>query len=1339
MDTSTDMRRSLSGRFLCLLWLSLFCLLLSPIHVQGADWVKKLFRPGTGGTPPADATETARRTTGLLPQAATQLPRTPAKRPQDPRLEPVSEVADPDLAEIQRLPGNGAIESSLPNRQPHRISIPDLNFRFEASPRWYRLSIDEQLPDQPRVALTIPQTGVSFVLYAERLAADESHGLAAFTDRCRQVEDAELEHVWRSECHPTVIAGVAAQSREVTGFLTVNGHSALIYRISTTFESQGVAYCLVAISPAETSHLARLALKELSLGFRLIDVPTQSDGQELTDLPVTPQSGRDWGLSVDADESNWQVVDYGLAVDLQGAKLAAIGADSEVILVAPFSLLNETPGRTALTASLAELVGFHLNDLRDTASSVTIGDRDWIHLEAGGITVNRNRRSVLLRLHQRDGMAYAVSASYPESVPPAEQTRRLDDFLNRVTIAEIAPPTSDQLSDHDRWQHAELFNRLGNYHARLNQFDLAARYFRVASQLAPGSSKVAQNLLATLARLGRYEEALNLLNQPPSEVAVSDFWQTERASMLAQTGHMDDAIQVFARLFADGSRNENAFEAYLGILARTDRVDAAITAADQFLTGGESRQIALIKSRLLVMAQRYDEAIAVAKSQQSAELADPSISYFLIEAYRDSARFDEALQEVEKLLRDGNDDARTWFLKATVEIEQKQYRAARTSLETVLERQPDHPEVRETLELVSSLMGQSDNTEIRRTIAAVPLPESIQPVTVRSGKNRDASAWYGLVATAHGFKPGHEYRRTTYGVVHLEDAAAVSEFSTLQFSYRPLAERVFVNRVEVFDHDGRLLARGHLDDYYVQSNSAQELASEERLVNVPVPGLKPGCRLEYVVTAERLGQPETFPFTQYVFSRSTPSELAVLHITGDIEHLAVDGPITPQKSSDGLTWLVRSPPTLTDEPLQVEKQRAYPVATIAGIDGNWQTLAERYLERFSDRLEVVPEVRELAQRIVSDAGATTLDDKVMAMNAFVQHELVYQGLEFGVRGQVMPPVLQTLQRRYGDCKDHSLLLYQLLRAVDVPASLCIVQTEGSVVRDIPSMDQFNHMIVYVDDGKDGWFLDATSKGAAPSFRIPPGLAKHDGLILDGAASRLVRIPDYPNGASQVFADRLVQLDADGQALVTEVVQIKGYSAALYRSLIRDIDLSKRNDFVRDYLTPGKADAKGLTGSVTNLSDHSQPLVLKATYQVRDLLHPAYGQLVGRLPAFLESSMVQHNDLDKRHTSFQLTYPTDVIARTRLRLPPGYSVEGAPENVATASAFGGLASRVTVSDGQFEILSRLTRHTGEYSAEQWRDYAAFLSLTSETFSPRLLLREGPVQQASRETAPAAAGR
>ena len=54
----------------------------------------------------------------------------------------------------------------------------------------------------------------------------------------------------------------------------------------------------------------------------------------------------------------------------------------------------------------------------------------------------------------------------------------------------------------------------------------------------------------------------------------------------------------------------------------------------------------------------------------------------------------------------------------------------------------------------------------------------------------------------------------------------------------------------------------------------------------------------------------------------------------------------------------------------------------------------------------------------------------------------YKAIEFGSRGRVPNFTMEIVGNRYGDCKDHSLLFYQLLRAIDEPAELVLVSTDN---------------------------------------------------------------------------------------------------------------------------------------------------------------------------------------------------------------------------------------------------------------------------------------------------------
>ena len=72
----------------------------------------------------------------------------------------------------------------------------------------------------------------------------------------------------------------------------------------------------------------------------------------------------------------------------------------------------------------------------------------------------------------------------------------------------------------------------------------------------------------------------------------------------------------------------------------------------------------------------------------------------------------------------------------------------------------------------------------------------------------------------------------------------------------------------------------------------------------------------------------------------------------------------------------------------------------------------------------------------------SVQEKVAAITTYVQQNVRYQAIEFGPRAMIMNPADQVLANGYGDCKDHSILLYNMLRAVGIPAELSLVNTGG---------------------------------------------------------------------------------------------------------------------------------------------------------------------------------------------------------------------------------------------------------------------------------------------------------
>src|SRR5262249_11405311 len=156
-------------------------------------------------------------------------------------------------------------------------------------------------------------------------------------------------------------------------------------------------------------------------------------------------------------------------------------------------------------------------------------------------------------------------------------------------------------------------------------------------------------------------------------------------------------------------------------------------------------------------------------------------------------------------------------------------------------------------------------------------------------------------------------------------------------------------------------------------------------------------------------------------------------------------------------------------------------------------------------------------------------------------------------------------------KDHAVLLKQLLDSAGIPAHLALVNATGTVATELPSMDQFNHMIAFVPSSSlgeatnatGGMPVDCTEKDADPLLFPSFGLEDKSILVLDAQQPRLVHIPKYPADAGQISSSRqiTIQIDAANPDVVTaqvlERVTFNAYAAPIARAYLRLFEPGER--------------------------------------------------------------------------------------------------------------------------------------------------------------------------------------
>jgi transglutaminase-like putative cysteine protease len=262
--------------------------------------------------------------------------------------------------------------------------------------------------------------------------------------------------------------------------------------------------------------------------------------------------------------------------------------------------------------------------------------------------------------------------------------------------------------------------------------------------------------------------------------------------------------------------------------------------------------------------------------------------------------------------------------------------------------------------------------------------------------------------------------------------------------------------MESFLYDGTYTARCELED--VRVGDVVEFA-------YTITGANPVLRGQYTST--------------FTTSWSYPVRRAVVRLLYPVERQlqfrSRNREVNPVQTTTGTTkeWLldetnVPARRVNSDSPVDHEPRGTVEVSEFR----DWPAVVEWALPLFNVGAEGAPELEAEAERLRQIAAR---DERIVAALRFVQEEIRYVGIESGISSHQPAPPQEVLRRRFGDCKDKTLLLVTLLRRVGIDAAPALVSSEyrSTVPERLPSPHVFDHAIVQVLDGARMQWLDPT--------------------------------------------------------------------------------------------------------------------------------------------------------------------------------------------------------------------------------------------------------------------------
>ncbi len=1115
-----------------------------------------------------------------------------------------------------------------------RITMDQQNFSIVPSRTWMRMPDAKKVNPESCLAMRIPRPETWVIAIVEE-AAELNMDL--------------YEDVIRSN-FTSGGSKVAPESREQK---TANGYTFRILEAETALKGpagsipiryecwiasiEGRAYQFVFWAPAATGKLTTETRKFMD-SFRTLGKPA---GERFKDI-----ASAEWGVETSLGALGWN--EWPEAKDSDNHALVRGLQPFRGVQVIPMHWGEKAPDQEAATAALLGLV-----DL--TYPSGVDGRKPWTDPKSGisGYEYTADRKVDQNPVHYRLRIAHRENISWLIATwsvgDPAPHVKMLEDTLAAVTLSapQGNPPVTRLRTS------AMAYNGAALFHHSAGRFTESEALFRQATQYDPNDEIMFGNHINALVELGKYDEAIARFEKLPPSLASSGTLMQSHGAVLVAAKRPLEADPLYRKALAAHSLDDDAALNWIRSLLDAEESKAALAAATTYSDSKPNAKTLGWLAEVMASNGDFDGALGVLRKLVEQNPHQPELRLTLAETSNRADRSAEAETILNELIAEGKDNARTRLALGFSFMNRRWYRQAKEAFEAALKFSPQNEEAKAALSECSTLLGQASNSGIKEPIEPVALPPSLQTrIAARSAvaPAENDHARYLTFVTGWHFLPEKSLRQTMHRKIEILDAAAVSDFSSLEFAFDPTFERIHVNRLEVFDREGKRISSGNIDDYYVLDTPG-DAADDGKTLHVPVAGLSAGTRIEFEISKEYLHAPKSFSFDRFMFGASKPIVAEAVFFTGDLSaikaHLSFPADIETFGDETMQAWLAKPSAGSISEVGAPDLETSYPVLRIGSPSGTWADAGKEYLGQIRAQLKSEKDFEAVVKEIApADAKASV---RAAAIARYVQQSVNYLAVEFGPRGRIPRPAAETLKRKHGDCKDHAVLLHQLLKTAGIPSQLVLVHTSWNVDDKIADLNQFNHMIVRIPDLRPFPYVDPTSKVTRAGELPPWAFWEKNALVLDEEKPFLTQLPAKPADCAALKITRDATIADDGSVVTDEQITFTGYYANSIRNYLIGQTKARQLDLIQDIFSS----RGGYQVESVDFPDPTNPLlepVMKLRY--RKAPDASSAELV--LPAVWETDYLAIAFINQRKTPFECALPTRIDSETTLRATRPFS-------------------------------------------------------------------------------------
>lgn len=349
-------------------------------------------------------------------------------------------------------------------------------------------------------------------------------------------------------------------------------------------------------------------------------------------------------------------------------------------------------------------------------------------------------------------------------------------------------------------------------------------------------------------------------------------------------------------------------------------------------------------------------------------------------------------------------------------------------------------------------------------------------------------------------------------------------------------------------------------------------------------------------------------------------------------------------------------------------------------ESDWKRFGRWQAEQFQTHMTATPEMRSVVDDLTK--GLTDVDDKAAAIYRYVTDKVQYFGIYLDKCGLVPHDAEEVFRKKFGDCKDKSMLFITMLDAAGIKGIPALLDAGFYYWsdRDFPMLYQFNHVITYIPEADHSKWYDPVWPPAAV-HTLPQSDRGRPALVCFDEGPKFMETPPLDRDSYKKTSASKITISPDGAMRIEGEQTFEGTLGIRWVDFFRSNTQERIDEEIKSRIFQRALNPELVSFEILSDLDDGLPLRTHTVFTSAEHIQRTEDRMIFQIPYGTGYDL--HKGLKNRELPLVLS-PLHYTTSIDIEAPEGWRFKEVPETVEEEHPFGGFRFTYTGRDRGLHI-------------------------------------------------------